>query len=199
MAVLVKTINGLAYASVKTRNGLAVASIKNINGLDVTSGSGPTGTEWVTSYIPVTSLRNDFTGALGFKMTPTIDINITALGRWVVLGNSQSHNIVVYDGVGVPLASSTIDTSGKPAGAFTYANLAIPCPVYAGQDYYVLSSEILGGDEWYDWQGASTTSDSLLTRFTYTDDYVNFYSFGSGGQMWVGVSFYYTPAVSLLP
>lgn len=38
MAVLVKTLNGLAYASVKTRTGLAAASIKAINGLDVTSG-----------------------------------------------------------------------------------------------------------------------------------------------------------------
>lgn len=38
MAVLVKTLNGLAYASVKTRNGLAIGSVKKINGLDVTSG-----------------------------------------------------------------------------------------------------------------------------------------------------------------
>ncbi len=38
MAVLVKSLNGLAYASVKSRNGLAVASIKNINGLDTTAG-----------------------------------------------------------------------------------------------------------------------------------------------------------------
>lgn len=40
MAMLVKTLNGLAYASVKTRRGLAVASIKNINGLDATAGGG---------------------------------------------------------------------------------------------------------------------------------------------------------------
>lgn len=39
MAVLVKTLQGLAYASVKVRNGLAVASIKSINGLDATGGS----------------------------------------------------------------------------------------------------------------------------------------------------------------
>lgn len=38
MAVLVKTLNGLAWASVKNRAGLAVASIKNINGLDTTAG-----------------------------------------------------------------------------------------------------------------------------------------------------------------
>ena len=42
MAVLVKTLNGLAYASVKTRDGLAVASISKINGLDATSGGGGT-------------------------------------------------------------------------------------------------------------------------------------------------------------
>lgn len=42
MAVDVKTINGLGYASVKTKNGLAVASLKTINGLDVTSVGGAT-------------------------------------------------------------------------------------------------------------------------------------------------------------
>lgn len=40
MAVLVKTLNGLAYASVKVKNGLAVASIKTINGVDATSSGG---------------------------------------------------------------------------------------------------------------------------------------------------------------
>lgn len=40
MAVLVKNLNGLAFASVKSRNGLAVASAKSINGLDTTAGGG---------------------------------------------------------------------------------------------------------------------------------------------------------------
>ncbi len=40
MALLVKTLEGLAYASVKEPGGLAVASIKTINGLDVTSAGG---------------------------------------------------------------------------------------------------------------------------------------------------------------
>jgi hypothetical protein len=39
MALLIKSINGLAYGSCKSRNGLAVASIKSINGLDATSAS----------------------------------------------------------------------------------------------------------------------------------------------------------------
>jgi hypothetical protein len=37
MALLIKNLQGLAYASVKSRNGLAVASVKSINGLDATS------------------------------------------------------------------------------------------------------------------------------------------------------------------
>lgn len=39
----IKTINGLAIASMKTRNGLAQASIKTINGVDVPAGSSPFG------------------------------------------------------------------------------------------------------------------------------------------------------------
>lgn len=40
MAVLVKTLNGLTYASVKTKNGIATSSLKTINGLDVTAAGG---------------------------------------------------------------------------------------------------------------------------------------------------------------
>lgn len=40
MAQLVKTVNGLAIASVKTVDGLTTASVKTINGLDNTSGGG---------------------------------------------------------------------------------------------------------------------------------------------------------------
>lgn len=40
MAQLVKTVNGLAIASVKTLNALAIASAKTINGLDNTAAGG---------------------------------------------------------------------------------------------------------------------------------------------------------------
>lgn len=40
MAQLVKTVAGLAIASVKTINGLAIASVKTVAGLDNTSGGG---------------------------------------------------------------------------------------------------------------------------------------------------------------
>jgi len=43
MAQLVKTVAGLAIASVKTIQGLAIASVKTVAGLDNTSGGTPTG------------------------------------------------------------------------------------------------------------------------------------------------------------
>lgn len=61
MAVLVKTLNGLAFASVKARSGLAVASIKSINGLDVTA-AGP-------SYLVEENF--EATGATEYDNTPT--------------------------------------------------------------------------------------------------------------------------------
>lgn len=42
MAQLVKTMGGLAIASVKTVNDLAIASVKTVAGLDNTSGGSPT-------------------------------------------------------------------------------------------------------------------------------------------------------------
>lgn len=42
MAVDVKTLGSLAYASVKTKAGVAVANIKSINGVDTTGGFLPT-------------------------------------------------------------------------------------------------------------------------------------------------------------
>lgn len=42
MAQLVKTVQGLAIASVKTVQGLAIASVKTVQGVDNTSGGTPT-------------------------------------------------------------------------------------------------------------------------------------------------------------
>lgn len=83
MAVLVKTLNGLAYASVKTRNGLAVASIKSINGLDTSGGSPVTfsdnfiranenplskGGAWTNGIIGYGNMRTVSNLALGVSM-----------------------------------------------------------------------------------------------------------------------------------
>jgi hypothetical protein len=147
MAVLVKTLNGLAYASVKTRNSLAVASAKTINGLDVTAGA----LSAITSRSGGT-LRNDFTANPGLGMYFTVgasDITVTHLGRWIVAGNSGTHTISLINAGITTERSVSIDTSGKTPGEFYYEPIT-PNLLFSGASYYCLSSELSGGDQWYD-------------------------------------------------
>jgi hypothetical protein len=41
--------------------------------------------------------------------------------------------------------------SGAPSGTFLYASLNPNVTLAAGQHYYVMSSEVNGGDQWYDY------------------------------------------------
>ena len=83
----------------------------------------------VTSVTPSSTLRNDFSGWVGFRFTVgSAPLVITELGRWVLSGNSASHalRIVGADGVDVPGATTTVNTSGATAGQFLYGALATP-------------------------------------------------------------------------
>lgn len=146
MAVLVKTLDGLAYASVKTRDGLAAASIKTINGVDTTASGGFT---LALTAQSLGTLRNDAGLDLGFKFTVGASpITVSALGRWVVSGNSETHDVYIRDSGGT-LGTVNIDTSGAPAGAYFYATLGSPLVLSASTDYYIFSVENLLGDQWY--------------------------------------------------
>lgn len=88
---------------------------------------------------------------VGFKFTLNETVTITALGRWIVDGNSQTHTLRVteFNGVAfVTIASVDLDASGKTAGAFAYANLATPLVLEAG-DYWITSEEHEDGDQFY--------------------------------------------------
>lgn len=150
MAVLVKTLNGLAYASVKTRDGLAVASVKAINGLDTTAS----GNVLLTSQT-LGTLRSNYTGRVGFSFVAASNFSITELGRWVVSGNSQSHVLriqsITSGGTVVnPIDSVTVNTSGAPVGAYLYGTLSSPVSIVSGTTYLISSDETSGGDQWYD-------------------------------------------------
>ena len=96
------------------------------------------------------SLRNDFGGFVGMKLTvgssPT---QVTALGRVCVTGNAQSHLVKFVDattGSDVPSGSVSINMSGCTPGTFTYATLPNPISLSAGASYYLASQENAGGD-----------------------------------------------------
>lgn len=93
------------------------------------------------------TLRNNFTGNVGCKITPASRLIITDMGRWVVAGNSGSHTLIVYSGS--TLASVVVNTSGATAAQFLYAALPSPLAVAAGTGYFIESSETNGGDQWY--------------------------------------------------
>jgi hypothetical protein len=104
---------------------------------------------WITSFTGG-STRNSQTGPAGIDfIVGSNALVVTALGRWTVSGNSQSHyiNLSTADVGSSPttLATVTINTSGLPVG-FGYVNLATPFIIYPGRKYSVMSQEIGAGD-----------------------------------------------------
>jgi hypothetical protein len=141
MAELVKTLNGLAWASVKTRDGLAVASIKNINGVDTTGGGGG-GIAFVLSTVKAgaeTGATTDavdttgadflvaavsyFTSGSGMTMsdskgntwnaltTSTISFTVTRL-YWCVPSSVGSGHTFTFSGTGVYPSLAVMAFSG---------------------------------------------------------------------------------------
>ena len=90
---------------------------------------------------------------------------VSALGRWVVSGNSQNHTVKIVKastGADLPGSSVSVSTGGATAGAFAYTNLAAPVTLLGGLSYYIVSAETAGGDARYnDDTTVTTTSDAF--------------------------------------
>lgn len=102
MALLIKNLNGLAYASVKSRNGLAVASIKSINGLDATAPSGIT-------LVGRTTKFEAFTEPLTTNALNTVGANLIVIAITTFFNAS---------------GSSVSDSEGNTWTALTNASIA---------------------------------------------------------------------------
>ena len=86
-------------------------------------------------------------------------ITVTALGRLVLSGNTQAHQITLVDAANSNLLGSvTVNTAGVTAGQFVYATLSSPVTLSANQVYYILSMENSGGDFWYENNVVVTTT-----------------------------------------
>jgi hypothetical protein len=127
-------------------------------------GSNP----WVTSSPSGATARNDLTGCVGAEFTVgSASITVTSVGRWVISGNSQTHNvyIVLASAPTVTVVSGAVNTLGAGAGAFAYQPV-IPTTLAASTSYYIESQETNGGDQWYDSNGSAytVTSDASLVQ-----------------------------------
>jgi len=150
-------------------------------------GGGGGDTTFITGQT-LGTLRNDFTGNVGFIGTVGASaMTITQLGRWVVSGNSHTHTLYLKTSAGVTLQSVVVNTSGAGAGAFLYGSIT-PTVVASGDSYMIESAETSGQDQWYDQDTTLThTADGTI------DDVVSADGFGDGNpdHTYVPVSFKY--------
>jgi hypothetical protein len=133
------------------------------------------------------------------------NISVTAIGRWIISGNNQSHTLALYDAavstasdqhrdlaqVGSPVVLNASNGSNTTTGtivpnAFNYVNLPVPVVLAAGRSYFLTSTESQGGgnDLLYNGGTYSTTSDGVLNGNAYYPApgyYYGPWSWGGGG------------------
>ncbi|HLG95334.1 MAG TPA: immunoglobulin domain-containing protein [Bryobacteraceae bacterium] len=143
------------------------------------------------------TLRNDYSGWVGMSVAVgNVSISVTALGRFIAPGNSGMHTVKIVNagaGTDVPGGSVMINTAGQPSGAFAYVALSSPVTLNANTGYYILSQEIVGGDQWYDLNtslqnhaGASITAPVYGTAAPYSS------VSNLSGHSYIPVDFQYT-------
>lgn len=114
-------------------------------------------------------LRNDVTGWLGMEFTTADEqVIVGQLGRWVVAGNTGTHQVrLVRADTGVTLGSVNVATSGATAGQFSYAPLAAAVTLSPATRYYLLSQETAGGDQWLDFAPSAPGSLTPYQQWLY--------------------------------
>ena len=133
------------------------------------------------------TLRNNFTGTVGFIFNATA-ITVTALGRWVLSGNSGSHTVTLYDEATTStVISVSVNTSGATAGQFLYVNCT-PTLLVNTRQYALETAETSGGDQWYDGD-SSITYTAAITNVSRAANHNA--SGGSANQTYGPVSFKY--------
>ncbi|MBV9743388.1 MAG: immunoglobulin domain-containing protein, partial [Acidobacteriia bacterium] len=163
----------------------------------------PPGTDFVVSEV-LGAPRNNFLGFLGMKITVgPAPLTISALGRFVISGNTAQHTVKIADSTGTDIAgaSVTIATSGKSPGAFAYGVLPSPVTLIPGGVYYILSSETVSGDQWYDSANTvlQTTTDASIAAAVWgtgpPSPYISVA--GSAGHSYGPLDFQYSSSVTV--
>ena len=108
--------------------------------------------EYLTLAKPGETIRNDFPGYVGMKLTVgNKDLKVTELGRLFYGGtkgaNDEDHEVRLVSADG-KLVASVIVPAGGIDGKVTYAALADPVTLKASQSYYLVSLES-ATDYWY--------------------------------------------------
>lgn len=162
----------------------------------ISGGGGGGGTVFVLSGHG--SAESDFTSNLGFSAIPASDMTVTALGRIKVAGNNQDHTIYLISEDGNTIIAQATITGAEMAAASTdtyvYKNITpVAITIVGGgtTGYLFVSSEVNGGDSWYNDGVITTTSDATVFGSRFSNGVS--YSLGvPGSHSYVPVNFKYT-------
>ena len=135
---------------------------------EVSAVPGYTGLRSLITGVTPGTLRNDFTGnvGFGFQVAGTAII-VSRLGRMKLPGNAGTHSLKLVDAstqTDIQGGSVTINLAGAPDNAFAYGDLPAPITLNPGAEYYVLSSESGMGDQWYDAADTRVMTTTAVTR-----------------------------------
>lgn len=121
----------------------------------------------ITSQVPGT-VRNDFTGWVGLKLeVGSRPMKVNTLGRFMMHGNTGVHMMKLINAAnGSEVAGSlvTVSMAGGQVEGYVYAPLPAPVTLAAGGTYYLLSSEVTGGDTWLDIDTAVTANPAAVVK-----------------------------------
>lgn len=150
MAQNIKTIQGVALASVKTIQGIAIASIKTIQGIDNTAGGGPN------------AFSDDFagTGALGANWTVSAGAADRSSDKFRIQTGSFANVIAVYNTSAGSLTQYqrfTLSANNQyPWMIFRYTDASSPF-------YALLYDGVSGEVYWYHHANAASSGTQIGT------------------------------------
>jgi hypothetical protein len=175
---------------------LAVPSTAVIATAQSAAQSTKSGTQFITS-VRVGTLHSHFSGWAGMQIRVSSNpLNLTAVCRYVMTGNTQSHTVeLVSNGVVLKGSAASVKTSGVTPGSFACSHLASGITLNANTSYLVLSQEIAGGDAWGDYHTVvSNTGDAEVTNTASSSDNARFNVFSPANPHhdMVPVGFLYT-------
>jgi predicted outer membrane repeat protein len=142
-----------------------------VNGL-IDIGAYQTSVAPLTTGETLGTLRSDFSGWVGAQVTVgSSNLTVTQLGRMMVAGNTGTHTVKLVDtATGQDVASVDVSMAGGTPGQFQYATLSSPVTLLAGHTYYLVSQEVAGGDQWYDWDSSVTTTSAASVGPVWSSD-----------------------------
>ncbi len=165
--------------------------------ISASSSGGPGTTAFLTGFSTSgRPLRTDFSGWVGMQLgIGSNPLTVSALGRVCVAGNSSTHTVKLVNaanGADIPGASVSVNMNACPAGQFAWSSLSPAITLPAGSVYYLVSQEVQGGDQWYDYGAVSAEPDAAVRSSVYSFNGSNWIPIGPPNTSYVPVNFEYT-------